>query len=153
MIFIYINLPWIYEYKYMKEMYESFVLFAYTFWCSTWEVLISRFVTSIIFTYLYEQIHVYVCSCSFIFIIMFVYHHNYIDFGVAYVQPDDASEVLTSRLASGTKQYLAPEVFCKRFDTSLYVYVLQIYIHTNHHANWYHPDTYSIDPNLHFWNR
>lgn len=38
-----------------------------------------------------------------------------VDFGVAYVQTDfsSAEESLTSRLASGTKQYLAPEVFTK----------------------------------------
>lgn len=49
-------------------------------------------------------------------LISFIYIYSYVhlDFGVAYVQPDDAREVLTSRLASGTKQYLAPEVFCKR---------------------------------------
>ena len=33
---------------------------------------------------------------------------------MAYVQPEDSEDlVLTSNLASGTKQYLAPEVFCK----------------------------------------
>ena len=37
------------------------------------------------------------------------------DFGVAYVQPDDCTDtILTSHLGSGTKQYLAPEVFCKQ---------------------------------------
>lgn len=35
------------------------------------------------------------------------------DFGVAHVHPNDGSEYLTSYLASGTKQYLAPEVFCR----------------------------------------
>ena len=36
------------------------------------------------------------------------------DFGVAYVQSDIESEYLKCTLASGTKQYLAPEVFTKR---------------------------------------
>lgn len=36
------------------------------------------------------------------------------DFGVAHVQNDyKVDKTLTSRLASGTKQYLAPEIFCK----------------------------------------
>ena len=36
-----------------------------------------------------------------------------IDFGVSYVEKDDAKQYLTCQLASGTKQYLAPEVFTK----------------------------------------
>ena len=39
----------------------------------------------------------------------------YLDFGVAYVQPEGTEGVLTCNLASGTKQYLAPEVYCKRY--------------------------------------